>query len=123
MTSLTSAVRACLVCPAHSLAPGVRTAEFVFPAGFLGFQGHFPGNPIVPGVAQIMAVLLTAQSETGPLRLREVVRSKFVRMIRPGERLRVHTTSQTTAEGLRLAAECATDEGLCAQFKLKLEQA
>jgi 3-hydroxyacyl-[acyl-carrier-protein] dehydratase len=67
-------------------APGGYAAEFVFPPDFIGFAGHFPGNPVLPGIAQIMAVLHAC----GPgLRLRAVKNCKFLRPVVPGERLSV----------------------------------
>lgn len=53
------------------------------------FQGHFPGNPVVPGVliietmAQACQVLLKDSS----LSLNEVKRARFREMVKPGDQL------------------------------------
>ena len=55
------------------------------------FDGHFPGNPLVPGVLLLDAAVHTL-CETTPdgaagLRIESV---KFTGMVRPGEALSVH---------------------------------
>lgn len=60
------------------------------PASLGYFPGHFPEHPILPGVAQIDWVVALAQ----PLRLKGgfkgMERIKFMRLIRPDTRLRLH---------------------------------
>lgn len=77
--------------------PGV-SAEAVtsFVAGDPIFAGHFPGNPLVPGVILTEALAQTAgiavaagYSESAkPMFLLSAIRSmKFFRAVRPGERI------------------------------------
>lgn len=61
-------------------------AALVFPDDFVGFDGHFPGNPIVPGIVQIMSAAYVAAQHGGG-RLQAVKRCKFMRPVRPGERI------------------------------------
>jgi 3-hydroxymyristoyl/3-hydroxydecanoyl-(acyl carrier protein) dehydratase len=50
--------------------------------------GHFPGNPILPGALLLDAVLLAVAGEAGAPSC--TVRSvKFLRPVRPGDRLRI----------------------------------
>ncbi len=71
------------------------------------FQGHFPGNPIMPGVLHIEAMAQTAglmclsalegdRSVEAPdgydTILMGVDGAKFRRMIRPGDQMRIETT-------------------------------
>lgn len=52
------------------------------------FSGHFPDNPILPGIAQIkMAVDLITQHGTGNMRLTGLSRIKFRKIVRPEEQL------------------------------------
>ena len=62
------------------------------------FQGHFPDNPIMPGVLQIEAIAQTGALlilDTTPVDskiiavLSSVQRAKFRRLIRPGDTLRI----------------------------------
>ncbi len=55
------------------------------------FEGHFPGDPMVPGVllldAVVHALCEASQADAGGLRVDSV---KFLAMVRPGEGLTVH---------------------------------
>ena len=60
--------------------------RYRFGPGFIGFSGHFPGNPILPAIVQICAVVSLAESESGKsLRLAAVRSAKFLAPIRPDE--------------------------------------
>ena len=64
------------------------------------FQGHFPGNPIVPGVLQIEAMaqagaiaLLSMPDFKGKTAyLGGIKKAKFRHMVRPGDVLRIEVT-------------------------------
>ncbi len=57
------------------------------------FSGHFPENPILPGIAQLKIVAdLIAKSGAGNLCMTGVSRVKFRKIIRPGESLDIHVT-------------------------------
>jgi len=57
------------------------------------FNGHFPDDPIFPGIAQIQLVLdLIADELQVPLQLIRLSRVKFKKIIRPGEILDMHAT-------------------------------
>lgn len=73
------------------------TARLCCPADFPGFAGHFPGQPVLPAVLQLLAVRLLAET------LREtkltpvgVERLKFKGMVGPNEvvELRVRLNDQ-----------------------------
>jgi 3-hydroxyacyl-[acyl-carrier-protein] dehydratase len=60
--------------------------RYRFDPGFIGFEGHFPGNPVLPALVQIRAVMSLAEAEGGKtLRLAAVRSAKFLAPIRPGE--------------------------------------
>ncbi|PJB32624.1 MAG: hypothetical protein CO109_03685 [Deltaproteobacteria bacterium CG_4_9_14_3_um_filter_65_9] len=73
---------------ATEVLPGTGTGarRYRFSPGFIGFSGHFPGNPILPAIVQIRAVLSLAEEEGGKtLRLAAVRSAKFLAPIRPDE--------------------------------------
>lgn len=58
------------------------------------FSGHFPDNPILPGIAQLKMVAdLISKSAKGNMYLTGVTRVKFRKIVRPGEVLDIHVTS------------------------------
>jgi 3-hydroxymyristoyl/3-hydroxydecanoyl-(acyl carrier protein) dehydratase len=110
---------------AEKQAPGPMSggyaAEFVFPPDFVGFAGHFPGNPVLPGIAQIMAVLHTC----GPgLRLHAVKDCKFLRPVIPDERLSITAKQRGDAGGVGIAIDAVLRVGQerCASMRLLLER-
>ena len=78
---------------------GITTEWDVDPAAPF-FEGHYPGNPIVPGVLisefvfQSAAVYMsdTSKEEGGVPVLTKIEDARFKRMVRPGETLRAELT-------------------------------
>ena len=77
------------------------------------FQGHFPGNPVMPGVLQLEAM---AQVAGVMLNLRagnkgkiayfmSINNAKFRRMVKPGDQLRIEI------EGVRIRSRMAVVKG------------
>lgn len=63
------------------------------------FSGHFPGDPILPGIAQLRMVAdLIVTSSAIPLRIAGLSRVKFRKIVRPGEVLDIHVKSGNTPE-------------------------
>jgi 3-hydroxyacyl-[acyl-carrier-protein] dehydratase len=55
------------------------------------FSGHFPGEPILPGIAQLSMVLETLRAAAGgKMRITGLRRVRFKQAVRPGERLKIH---------------------------------
>lgn len=106
---------------------GVHRAEFVFRKDFSGFDGHFPGNPIVPGIAQMYAVQITAGAAQGGdernMRLKEAVRCKFMRPVLPDEVVRVALSGEWEDCVLRCKADITAGDEPCASMTLLLERA
>jgi 3-hydroxymyristoyl/3-hydroxydecanoyl-(acyl carrier protein) dehydratase len=61
------------------------------PSDLLWFQGHFPGDPVLPAVVQLHEALMLARKIWPDLvRLRTVARAKFQSPIRPADALTMH---------------------------------
>ncbi len=64
--------------------------EIAIPEDSLWFQGHFPGDPLLPGIAQLHLVVETIQSALGEKRcLTALKRVRFKRVIRPEETMAI----------------------------------
>lgn len=72
------------------------------------FQGHFPGNPMLPGVAQLIFVARMIRHVHGDnIFVTGIQRVRFKRMIRPGEPLLVVVkNSQNNAGRYHFRVEC-----------------
>jgi len=77
-------------------APGTIQAQVSVNDDSPWFSGHFPGNPILPGIAQLhMVAAVIARSKQENLYIKRVQRVKFKKIVRPGERLEIHAAATT----------------------------
>ena len=68
----------------HAATPDGCRAVFSFGKDLEVFAGHFPGQPIVPGIYLIEAVRLAAERSLGTaVRIRTVTDAKFSAIVRP----------------------------------------
>jgi 3-hydroxymyristoyl/3-hydroxydecanoyl-(acyl carrier protein) dehydratase len=102
--------------------PGELRACFLFPAEFAGFQGHFPGRPILPAVCEIQAALAMLEAWKGePVALREIILAKFATPVTCDEE--VVCQCAVTLEGgpdALVRSTVATAAGNVARFRLRV---
>ena len=80
---------------------GTIVADIVFPPESEWFHGHFPGDPLVPAVAQLVAVReVWSGAHARPCALTELKRIKFRAMVRPGDTLALAIGPQAGSNGL-----------------------
>jgi len=66
------------------------TGQAIIPAESPWFKGHFPGDPLLPGIAQLHLVMETIQAALGEtVRLKGLKRVRFKRAIRPDETMAI----------------------------------
>jgi 3-hydroxymyristoyl/3-hydroxydecanoyl-(acyl carrier protein) dehydratase len=88
---LVAMVRECAASGANDPAPLLSSIAVDHPA----LAGHFPGNPIVPGVVlldeitDVVATELGADYTSGQMTIRS---AKFLRPVRPGDKLQIELT-------------------------------
>lgn len=88
------------------------------------FVGHFPGNPIMPGVLQLEALVELAWFlYDAKVEMVKVVRLKFRRPVRPGDRLDFYVEETERQEGIASVSVRASVDGETScegvvQFKL-----
>jgi 3-hydroxyacyl-[acyl-carrier-protein] dehydratase len=68
----------------------LATIERTFPSDHTAAQGHFPGNPIIPGALLLSEALRAIETSLGKdLCPYEIRSAKFIRPVRPGERVSI----------------------------------
>ncbi len=112
---------------------GRSECEVTFPEDHPMFSGHFPGNPLVPGViltealAQAAGIAAAAgcAGTLKPLFLLSGIRAlKFLRPVRPGELVRLSAEKTGEMEGLRQFRVIATvGDGAVAEGQIILSEA
>ncbi len=105
-------------------ASGIKNVSFNEPF----FQGHFPGNPVMPGVliveamAQVGAVLLLSDMPDRDGKLvyfAGIDRAKFRRPVVPGDRLRFEVeVLKLRSRVARLRGEAFVDDVLAAEAEM-----
>lgn len=80
--------------------------------------GHFPGQPIVPGVVMLNEVLAALKNWQPGFALGLVPAVKFMRPLQPGESFSIRL--ETTTNGYRF--ECFTSDHVLAKGSLKERQ-
>lgn len=99
MNELARAVAASAAGDVATGAPDTAARRYLFAPAFPGFSGHFPGDPILPAIVQLMTVVSFASDRAGtPLKLAAVATAKFLSPIRPDEEVLV-TYRKVAADG------------------------
>jgi len=81
----------------------LAAAERSFPADHPAAQGHFPGDPIIPGAVLLSETLLAIEAGLGASLVPfQITSAKFLHPTRPGDRV-VIEFSRTTRGEVRFA--------------------
>ena len=102
---------------------GMVSLEFLYPPSFTGFQGHFPGDPILPGVCILQSLRMGLEEAWRiPLRLLEVGNAKFIVPTRPGDKL-LYTVRESARDDVSVSTKTKVtrDGERVAEFSVKLE--
>jgi 3-hydroxyacyl-[acyl-carrier-protein] dehydratase len=93
---------------------------FHFGEDFIGFQGHFPGHPILPAFVQLlMGECAVRMHSDRAWSLRRVERAKFLRPIQPNEPVTVCWQEQPRDDGLRCSFTLRVNVEKAAVFTLE----
>lgn len=79
--------------------------QFLIAADHPSLEGHFPGNPIVPGSVILEHVLAAWGQPCG-----EIARAKFHCPVTPGHPVRVSFVPRGAAGGIRFSCRCEGEQ-------------
>lgn len=71
------------------LGDGAWQRFFCFPPDFIGFAGHFPGQPVLPAIIQICMVRLFWSDVVSPVDSLDVISAKFLKPVLPDQDIMV----------------------------------
>ena len=92
-------------------------SECYFPTDHPASQGHFPGDPIIPGAVVLREALRAIEGQVGPLLSRCRIRSaRFLHPVRPGDRIEIDWT-RTDAGDVRFACRIGATAVLTGQVR------
>jgi 3-hydroxyacyl-[acyl-carrier-protein] dehydratase len=75
-------------------------ARFIFPSDFTGFDGHFPGRPVLPGVCKIQAVIAMLELwYQKNICIKEISSAKFFSPVFDNQEIIVTTSKFTEFNG------------------------
>ncbi len=78
-------------------SPDAAEATVFLDPAFVGFAGHFPGAPVLPGMCHVDLALRAASKALGvPLDLAAIERARFVKKALPGEEMSIRLTFGAT---------------------------
>jgi acyl-coenzyme A synthetase/AMP-(fatty) acid ligase len=107
----------CAAAGARRADAAVEASVRLVPGDHAVAQGHFPGDPIIPGAMLLDEVLRAARTrQGGALSDWDIAWAKFVSPARPGEELRIRLPSRARYE---LAFECLVGERTVARGLLR----
>jgi len=101
---------------------GNLNAQLQFDKNFIGFKGHFPGNPVLPGV--VMIKVMTRMYEVykkKEYRLSEIKKAKFIEPIFVDTMTRFYIKVDENKEGIKLNGKVLKMEKIIAKISLVLQ--
>lgn len=123
MSRLRSAVLTSALGEVEFPEPGVAVGRYRFGRDFLGFQGHFPSQAVLPAVVQVLAAVTVAEALVGgPAPLETVEHAKFRLLVEPGEEVTVRCTRRPGEGRPAVNARVAVDRGLASDFRLAFRE-
>ena len=80
------------------------------------FSGHFPGQPILPGIALVymaeQAIIQDALAKGEQVQLHTLKRVRFTQPVRPGETLSLNIVSKEAGEDILFSFKVANKENI-----------
>jgi 3-hydroxyacyl-[acyl-carrier-protein] dehydratase len=98
----------------------VLEAQISIDADHAIYKGHFPGNPVTPGVVQLeMVKEILGTHFNRNIQLRSLTTSKFLAVLNPvtnPEATFKMTVAEQEDQSLKVAGQLINSEGICLKF-------
>jgi len=100
---------------------GTMEGRYLFTDRFAGFAGHFPEQPILPAIVEIMTVVSLVSEQAGcRQRLVAVDDAKFLKPVLPNQEILVRCRQRTVKGKLLYDAQLSVGETITASLLLEL---
>jgi 3-hydroxyacyl-[acyl-carrier-protein] dehydratase len=100
----------------NTIAPNKIEALAYVPTDSSWFLGHFPNEPILPGIALIymaeQTIIQDAAAKGEEITFKALKRVRFTQPVRPGESLTVNVTSEEAGEETLFTFKIAHEENI-----------
>jgi 3-hydroxyacyl-[acyl-carrier-protein] dehydratase len=114
--TLRDAIVDCAQSEVKSLDDGFQWT-LCFPDDFVGFDGHFPGHPVLPAFIQILVTQCALQQRSARAWvLRRVKRAKFMKIVEPNRTVTVTWNEKESEDGLQGNFTLTVDDTKVASF-------
>lgn len=91
----------------------------MFQDDFLGFNGHFPGHPILPGIVQIMLTQYTVAQGLNAV-ITKIKKCKFAGQIKPKDHILLRVDETFFDNGNKYKATVYANDVLCTNVSFEL---
>ncbi len=99
------------------------TAQFCFSGDLDLFAGHFPGNPILPGIVQIeMVKFIVEQAHGNNFWIRSIKKTKFASLVQPDTPIHLSISLTPSDDALSVRATLKTEDKIAGKINLLLQK-
>ena len=121
MNRLKAEIVKCAGTQIEIVGPRKVSRRYCFPPSFIGFSGHFPGYPVLPAFAEVMAAMAVVEEWKGrPCELSSLERAKFRIEVRPDQMINVQCREYGPEDEPAIEVNINTTEGVAASFIMKI---
>lgn len=100
------------------------TACIAFSPEFIGFQGHFPQAPILPGIVIIQTAIASAELLLKKyLRVKKVDKAKFIDQVLPNQLLKAECIISSGVKGRQSRTQLSVEDKKIAAITFSFEEA
>ena len=103
------------------IQPDQKSAEALlyFSDSFIGFDGHFPGTPLLPGILMMKTGLLVSEIAVEKhLRVEKVKHAKFAKSIFPKQKVNLDINLKEQNDTIQINAALTYNNEICSKYSI-----